>query len=189
MEDQGRVFLKGQFLVAMPEMVDPTFFQTVSCICEHTEEGAVGLVINKIQSILTGKNIFDELNIKYIAAAESVPVYIGGPVHIDEIFVLHGSPFNWDASLMINDRLAMSNTRDILERIAIGQGPESYMITLGCAGWGAGQLEAEIKQNAWLTSPVDENILFSTSVEARYEKTLQKMGIDPVLLSGKAGHA
>jgi putative transcriptional regulator len=190
MEDTGNQgFLKGQFLMAMPGLVDPNFQQTVTCICEHNAEGAMGLVINRIHHSLTAKDIFEELNIDCSPQADRIPIHLGGPVHIAEIFVLHGPPFDWDASLMITPGVALSNTKDIIESIASDKGPDSFIISLGCAGWGPGQLEAEIKQNAWLTYPVFEENIFQMPVENRWEEAVKKMGIDPRLLSDRAGHA
>ena len=186
-ENQG--FLKGQFLMAMPGLMDPNFYQTVTCMCEHNAEGAMGLVINRVHHALTAKDIFEELSIRCSPQAEQIPIYLGGPVHIAEIFVLHGPPFDWEASLRITPAVALSNTKDIIESIALGKGPESFIISLGCAGWGPGQLEAEIKQNAWLTSPVFEENIFKLPVENRWEEAVKKMGIDPRLLSDRAGHA
>ena len=181
--------LKGQFLMAMPGLLDPNFRQTVTCMCEHNSEGARGLVINRIHQALTTADIFEELKIEYSPNAKKTPIHIGGPVHIAEIFVLHGPPLDWEATLRITPNLAMSNTRDIIESIALGNGPDSFIIALGCAGWGPGQLEAEIKQNAWLTVPVFEENIFRMPVENRWKEAVKKMGIDPALLSGDAGHA
>ena len=181
--------LKGHFLLAMPSLVDPNFHQTVTCICEHNESGAMGIIINRVHHFLTAKDIFEELTIEHTPAAESAPIHFGGPVHVGEIFVLHGPPFNWEASLMITPLLAMSNTRDILEAVAMGRGPRAFIITLGCAGWGPGQLESEIKENAWLNHPIFEENIFDIPIEARWEGAVKKMGIDPTLLSNMAGHA
>jgi putative transcriptional regulator len=181
--------LKGQFLLSMPSLVDPNFHQTVTCMCEHNSEGAMGLVVNRVHDVLTAKDIFEELKIDYTAGMESVPIYIGGPVHIAELFVLHGPPFDWKACLRITPNLALSNTKDIIESIALGKGPELFIITLGCAGWGPGQLEAEIKDNAWLTYPIFEENIFKMPVETRWEEAVKKMGINPTLLSDTAGHA
>ena len=181
--------LKGQFLLSMPSLVDPNFHQTVTCMCEHNAEGAMGLVVNRVHDVLTAKDIFEELRIDYTSGMESVPIYIGGPVHIAELFVLHGPPFDWEACLRITSSLAMSNTKDIITSIALGKGPESFIIALGCAGWGPGQLEAEIKENAWLTYPIFEENIFKMPVETRWEEAVRKMGINPNLLSDTAGHA
>jgi putative transcriptional regulator len=189
MEDNHQVFLKGQFLVAMPGMSDPNFFQTVTCISEHTEEGAVGIIINRTHPFICANDIFDELEIKYIPAVKSIPVYIGGPVHIYEIFILHGPPFQWESCLMVNSFLALSNSKDIVEAIAMGNGPKSFMMLLGCAGWDKNQLEFEIKENVWLTCPISEKIIFEIPVKTRWEETMKNIGVNPVLLSGTAGHA
>lgn len=186
---RGHSSLKGQFIMAMPGLADPNFSRTVSCICEHTSEGAVGIVVNQVHSSLSAKDIFDELNMAYTPGAENIPIYIGGPVHIGEIFVLHGPPFNWRGCLMITNSLAMSNTADILQAIALGRGPDSLIITLGCAGWGPLQLESEIRENVWLTYPITEDIIFRVAVEARWEEAVRKMGIEPTLLSDTSGHA
>jgi len=181
--------LKGQLLIAMPELADPNFSRTVSCICEHSGEGAVGLVINRTHAFLTLKDILEELDIGYQPEIGAMPVHIGGPVHMDEVFLIHGPPFGWEGCLVITPALAMSNTRDILEAVAMGRGPGAFLITLGCAGWGPGQLESEIRQNSWLTCSVREDILFQTPVEEKWETSLKKIGIDPLLFSGAAGHA
>jgi len=189
MEDNLQGTLKGNFLLAMPALADPHFYRTVTCISEHNSEGALGIVINRMTSSLTGKDIFDELNIEHTPGAELIPVYIGGPVHTGEIFILHSAPFTWRGCFMITEHLAMSNTMDILQAIAAGSGPISYIIALGCAGWGPGQLESEIKENSWLTCSVSEDIIFKLPSEIRWEETVKKMGIDPALLSSTAGHA
>lgn len=189
MEDNYQGFFKGQFLIAMPGMTDPNFFQAVICICEYTREGAVGLVVNRPHPAILGKDIFDELKINYISDSESIPIYIGGPVHIGEIFILHGAPFNWESCFMVTPSLAMSNSKDIVEAIAMGDGPEAFIVSVGCAGWGEGQLEAEIKENVWLTCPISEKIIFEMPVEYRWAAAVKKMGINPSKLSDIAGHA
>lgn len=189
MENNSPVSFKGQFLMAMPLLVDQNFYQTVTCICEYTPAGAVGIVINRVHPSLSGKDIFNELEIESISGAESIPIHIGGPVHIGEIFVLHGPPFGWEGCFMITSTLSMSNTRDILEAVAMGRGPKSFIVALGCAGWGPGQLESEIKENAWLTSPVFEEILFDMPIEERWEEAMKKVGVDPAMLLNTSGHA
>ena len=181
--------LRGQFLLSMPGLMDPNFYQTVTCLCEHNDTGAMGIIINRIHPSLTAKDIFEELEIAYTDGAGAKPIHLGGPVHVGEIFLLHGPPFNWEASMMITDSLAMSNTRDILEAVAMGVGPQAFIISLGCAGWGPGQLEDEIKQNAWLNSSIFEENIFDIPVEVRWDEAVKKMGIDPSLLSNTAGHA
>ena len=189
MEDNVVTSLRGQLLIAMPGLADPNFFRTVTCISEHNEEGAVGIVINRVHPSITGGMIFKELGIQYDTKAQAIPVHIGGPVHMGTVFVLHGHPFGWEGSLMFSPYLAMSNTRDILEAVAQGKGPASYLISLGCAGWGPGQLENEIKSNAWLNCSLSEDIVFNVPVESRWEEAVKMLGIDPMLLSDNAGNA
>lgn len=181
--------LKGQLLVAMPTLMDPNFHKTVTCICAHDDTGALGIVINRQDVSLAGKDLFSELKISYSPLAESIPVHIGGPVHINELFILHGPPFDWKGCLQITANLAMSNTIDILESIAMGRGPEHFIISLGCAGWGGGQLEYELKENTWITSELYEEALFEWTVDERWGMVLDKNGVDPVGLSPTAGHA
>lgn len=189
METEIPTSLKGQFLMAMPALLDPNFYKTVTCICEHTEAGAIGVVVNRIHPTLSAGKIFEELNIKHTLKADQIPIHIGGPVHLDELFILHGPPFEWEGCLTITPTLAMSNTRDILQSIAMGEGPDAYLISLGCAGWGPGQLEGEVKANAWLTSMVTDSIVFKVPVEERWETAVRKIGIEPSILSQTAGHA
>ena len=175
--------------MAMPGMADPNFLETVTCLCEHNETGAMGLIINRHHPTLSARNIFDELDLAYQTGAESIPIFIGGPVHIDELFILHGPPFSWDACLRITSGLGLSNTPDILDAIAQGNGPDEFIISIGCAGWGPGQLEHEIKQNAWLTTPIFEQNIFNVPVDERWQESMRRMGVDPTLLSNEAGHA
>jgi len=189
MENKLPDTLKGQFLTSMPGLVDPNFYQTVTCVCEYAEAGTVGIVVNRIHPSISGKDIFEELGIECQPGAESIPIHIGGPVHIGEIFILHGPPFGWEGCLEITLSLAMSNTRDILSAIAKGRGPESFIIALGCAGWASGQLEAEIRENAWLICPVHEEVIFTMPVGLRWEGVMKKMGIKPAQLLNTAGHA
>ena len=189
MTDISRISLKGHFLIAMPGMADPNFAGPVVCICEHSASGCVGLIINSVYPSLFGRHIFDELQIDYTPNTGEIPIHFGGPVHMDEIFILHGQPLKWDASLEITPNLAMSNTRDVLEAIAIGKGPEAFIITLGCSGWSPNQVEMELKENVWLSHPLSEKIIFHSPVEKKWEEAMRKIGIDPALLSDTAGHA
>jgi putative transcriptional regulator len=138
---------------------------------------------------MRAKNVFDQLSIRYTRNAEDIPIYIGGPVHPGELFVLHGPPLTWEATLQVTASLGLTNTSDILDAIAVEQGPESFLISLGCAGWGPGQLEDEIKENAWLTHPVFEDTIFRLPFHERWAAALRKMGVDPMGLSDIAGHA
>ncbi|MDD2389266.1 MAG: YqgE/AlgH family protein [Desulfobacterales bacterium] len=181
--------LKGQFLIAMPKLTDPNFYRTVTCVCEHTAQGALGIVVNRVHSYLTVKQIFEEFNLPAVSGTERTPVYIGGPVHMNEVFVLHGPPFGWNGCLNVTPSLAMSNTNDVIEAISKGEGPQSYIFCLGCAGWGPGQIEDEMKQNSWLTCDVTEEIIFRVSKENRWDAALKTVGVDPLLLSDSAGRA
>jgi putative transcriptional regulator len=181
--------LKGHFIMAMPGLADPNFSMTVTCICEHTELGSVGLIINRRHNTICANDIFKELNLEYILRPDPLPAYIGGPVHENEIFVLHGPPFDWEGCFMVDKTLAMSNTMDILNSIAVGKGPNSFLVCLGCAGWGPGQLESEIRQNSWITCPVSSDIIFDLPAEAKWRAAMNRVGIDPALLSSRVGHA
>jgi putative transcriptional regulator len=187
LDDHGS--LKGYFLIAMPGLADPNFHLTVTYLCEHTSEGAMGLIINRVHSELSLKALFEELKIESIPEADALPVNFGGPVQPQEVFMLHGPPFGWQACRPVTPSVALSNSRDLLEAVAGGTGPQSILVALGCAGWGPGQLEAELMANAWLTSPASDIVIFDTAVEKRWEDAARRMGIDPARLVDSAGHA
>ena len=170
----GELFegVKGKFLLAIPGLPDPNFAQTVTCMCEHNESGALGFIVNKIHPLLTGRELFEDLNIECNSSVDKLDIYLGGPVQPSGVFVLHGPPFDWNESLTVTDWLCLSNSRDILEAIAVEKGPKSFMILLGCAGWGPQQLDNELNDNAWLTSDITREILFSTNSNAKYEKAM-----------------
>lgn len=167
---------KGHFIIAMPGLQDPNFAETVTCICEHNEFGSLGFIINRIHPFLTGRELFDDLKIEGNDSVGTIPVYLGGPVQPSGVFVLHGPPFDWYGCMNITPWLALSNTRDILEAIAKGRGPDSFLILLGCAGWGALQLDNEIMDNAWLTCPVSEEIIFNTATDLKWEQAMMQIG-------------
>lgn len=164
--------MKGRFLLAIPGLPDPNFAQTVTCMCEHNESGALGFIINKVHPLLTGAELFDDLKIECDKSIDSLQVYLGGPVQPSGVFVLHGPPFDWNESLRVNSWLALSNSRDILEAIAKNEGPQSFMILLGCAGWGPMQLDNELDDAAWLTCKMTEEVIFATSTELKYDKAM-----------------
>ncbi len=172
MTDDISQSMKGNFLLAIPGLPDPNFAQTVTCMCEHNESGALGFIINKVHPLLTGRELFEDLNIECDKSVDSLDIYLGGPVQPSGVFVLHGPPFDWNESLKISDWLALSNSRDILEAIAIQKGPKSFMILLGCAGWGPMQLDSEMNDSAWMSCPISEEIVFSTSIDIKYEKAM-----------------
>ncbi len=188
-EEQYDSSLRGQFLISMPSLADPNFHQTVTYMCEHSPEGAVGLVINRIHPELTMGSIFKELDLKSVPKMDSLPIHLGGPVHTEQIFILHGPPFGWETCNQVTSHVALSNSRDLLEMLATDKGPESLILTLGCAGWGPGQLESEIMANAWLNCPASETVIFETPVERRWEEATKLMGIDPAHLTDAVGHA
>ncbi|WP_022668346.1 YqgE/AlgH family protein [Desulfospira joergensenii] len=172
MNDSLSQNMKGKFLLAMPGLPDPNFAQTVTCMCEHNESGALGFIVNKVHPLLTGRELFDDLNIPCTDGVDKLDIFLGGPVQPSGVFVLHGPPFKWNETLRVTDWLALSNSRDILEAIAMEKGPESSMILLGCAGWGPLQLDNELLDNAWLTCDMTRDIMFSTRTDHKYEKAM-----------------
>lgn len=189
----GRINLTNQFLIAMPGMADDTFAGTVVYLCEHSEKGALGLVINKPIDI-TLKNLFEkvELDLASPALADQ-PVYFGGPVQTERGFVLHDQPAAaenpYSSTLAIPGGLAMTTSKDVLEALSSGQGPKRLLVTLGYSGWAAGQLEDELGRNGWLNVDARPEIIFDTPVEQRYGRALSLLGIDASMLSQEAGHA
>jgi putative transcriptional regulator len=180
---------KGHFLIAMPGLQDPNFFQTVVLLCEHNEDGALGVVINRVHPTLKAREIFEELKIPCCHQVADTPLHIGGPVHQGGLFILHGPPFGWEGTLAVTQTLALSNTLDLLRLLGKGEGPEQFMIVLGCAGWGPGQLDSEILENVWLTTPAEDEVIFTVEAESQWAEAIRRMGIDPVSLSSAAGHA
>lgn len=180
--------LSNQFLMAMPGMVDGEFAGTVIYLCEHTSKGALGLVINR-PTDLSVAGLLEKIDLKLeIALPQNASVYFGGPVHTDRGFVLHSPAGSFSSSIQLG-QLALTTSRDVLQAVADGNGPEKMLVTLGYSGWGAGQLENEIAQNAWLTVPANADVIFATPPEDRYAAALKLLGIDPAMLSGVAGHA
>jgi len=189
----GSINLTNQFLIAMPGMGDGTFAGSVVYLCEHTDQGALGLVINKPIDIKL-KNLFQkvELSLDREDLADE-PVYFGGPVQTERGFVLHerlgeeGGHYN--STLQIQGGLEMTTSKDVLEALSHGAGPKKVLVTLGYSGWGAGQLEEEMSRNGWINVSAERDIIFDTPVEQRYEKALSLLGIDARMLSQDAGHA
>jgi putative transcriptional regulator len=182
-------FLSNQFLIAMPGMDDPNFAQTVTLVCEHNAQGALGIVINRALPMTFG-DVFRQLGLDPGASRVTAdPVLAGGPVQTDRGFVLHTPGPLWDSTLPVSDWLHLTTSRDILEALARGEGPASALIALGYAGWDAGQLEAEVAQNAWLTVPAHERLVFETALDDRWEAACQLLGVNLLHLSSDAGHA
>jgi putative transcriptional regulator len=189
----ARINLTNQFLIAMPGMADGAFAGSVVYLCQHTETGALGLVINKPIDIKL-KSLFEkvELSLDTPSLAEQ-PVYFGGPVQTERGFVLHervgDEPSPYSSTLSIPGGLDMTTSKDVLEALSHGAGPKRLLVTLGYSGWAAGQLEDEIGRNGWLTVDAAPEIIFDTPVDKRYDRALSLLGIDPMMLSQDAGHA
>lgn len=189
-------YLDGQLLLAMPGMTDDRFTRTVIYLCAHSEEGAMGLVVNKPASDLSLPDLLVQLDIipesdliRLPSSVGRMPVLMGGPVETSRGFVLHSPDFFIDQStLPIDDSICLTATVDILRAIARGEGPRRAVLALGYAGWSAGQLESEIQANGWLHCPADPDLLFHAATETRYERALAKLGVDPAMLSSEAGH-
>ncbi|MCC8998732.1 MAG: YqgE/AlgH family protein [Candidatus Contendobacter sp.] len=182
-------YLSNQFLIAMPMLADPNFFQTVTYISEHNASGALGLVINRPLSLTLGQ-LMEHLQIATDQSElAALPIYHGGPVQPEQGFVLHSPVGHWDATLRVTDHIGITTSRDILYAVAHGKGPQHLLVTLGYAGWGPGQLERELAENAWLSSPADFAILFRTPSDQRWLAAAALLGIDLNLLSADAGHA
>jgi len=182
-------FLTNQFLIAMPGMADPNFAQTVTLVCEHNEQGALGIVINRPLPMTLG-DVFTQLGLD--AARSKVagePVLHGGPVQTDRGFVLHAPPGDWQSTLKVREAIGLTTSKDILEAVGRGEGPRRMMVTLGYAGWSPGQLEHEISQNAWLTVEARDAIIFDLPAEERLPAAMELLGLDFARLSDEAGHA
>lgn len=183
------VSLTNHFLIAMPALADPNFARTVTLICEHSIDGAMGLVVNR-PTDLTLRDVLDQLNIDAGGAPRAdTPVYHGGPVQGNRGFVLHEPIGQWQTTLAVTDTLGVSTSRDILEAIARDQGPTRYLIAIGYAGWSPGQLEHELSENAWLSGPADQAILFDLPPENRWKAAAQHLGVNLSTFTGDAGHA
>jgi putative transcriptional regulator len=182
-------FLINQFLIAMPAMDDPNFSQTVTLVCEHSERGALGIVINRTLPMTLGE-VFDQLELdgSRLRLGDQ-PVLRGGPVQTERGFVLHSPAGRYESSLPFSERMHLTTSRDVLDALAAGEGPDNAVIALGYAGWDAGQLEAEMARNAWLTVDADERVVFDTPVEQRWSAAARLLGIDLRTLSSDAGHA
>lgn len=181
-------YLKNQFIVAMPGLTDPNFFHTVTYLCQHDKDGALGIVINRSADMKLGE-IFKQMDIKVTSLdAAETPVFSGGPVQQERGFVLHTNGGQWDASMPVSDSISLTTSRDILEAIAIGDGPKQYLVALGYAGWGGGQLEREMIDNAWLSTPCGDLVIFDTPIAQRWSAAAGQIGIDINQLTAPAGH-
>ncbi|WP_075186254.1 YqgE/AlgH family protein [Teredinibacter haidensis] len=180
--------LRDHFLIAMPNLTDPIFSHSVTYVCDHSEQGAMGIVINQPLNLRLG-DVFDQLQIDYHAQLGNYPVLAGGPVNMQRGFVLHRDEGTWESTLRITSEISLTASRDIVAAIAKEEGPKHAQFALGYAGWSAGQLEDEINANSWLIVPADTGIIFDTPVDERWSATAKQLGIDLNLISSTAGHA
>ena len=189
-QSASEIDLTGQLLIAMPGMGDPRFAKSVVYLCAHSGDGAMGLVVNQPVQDLDFADLLSQLDIAAEGQVEDVPVHVGGPVEHGRGFVLHSGEYGEsDATLQVTPEFGMTATLDILEDIAKGRGPERSILALGYSGWGPGQLEEELAQNAWLTCGATSEIVFDTEAAAKWEAALGVLGIDPVTLSAMSGRA
>ncbi len=190
-----RGFLDGQFLIAMPGMKDDRFARSVIYICAHSEDGAMGLIINQAQQmlfpdLLVQLGLLDEKEaIRLPDSARNFLIRNGGPVDRSRGFVLHSGDYRVESSLPVQNDICLTATIDILRAISKGRGPRQALMALGYSGWGAGQLEREIAENGWLTCPAVTDLIFDTDVDRKYDRLMAALGIDPMRLSQVAGHA
>jgi len=182
--------LENHFLIAMPTLEDPLFSRTVTYICEHNKEGAMGLIINQPVE-LTVHSLLEQLEIVVPSAQKrlSGPVFSGGPLARDRGFVLHSPQDSWRSSMQLSDDIMITTSKDILAALGSDAAPPSFLLTLGYAGWDAGQLEKELAENSWLTIPADPDILFHTPINERWQRAAAKLGIDVWQLGPDVGHA
>jgi len=181
--------LTDHFIIAMPGLLDENFDRTVTYICEHDENGTFGIIINR-ETDITLEEVLSQMEIKpKVSNLQNRSIYIGGPVQQNRGFVLHNPPGDWSSTLKINEHRALTSSRDIIEAIANDQGPEKSIITLGYAGWGPGQLEQEMAANTWLSCPAEEQIIFNTPADKRWQAAANLLGVDLQLMSSDSGHA
>ena len=186
---QPASFLTNHFLIAMPAMQDPNFSRGVTFLCQHSGEGAMGILVNRVSELKLGDVLSQMRMSTALKEVASAPVYFGGPVQPERGFVLHEPCGEWDSSFEISDALCVTTSRDILAAMAEGRGPERALVTLGYSGWGAGQIETELKENAWLTADANEHILFDTPIEQRWDAAAALVGVTIANLTSYSGRA
>ena len=182
-------YLLGQLLIAMPGMTDPRFSESVIYLCAHNEDGAMGLVVNKLMGSLSFAELLQQMKIDPGAAGSKVEVHFGGPVESGRGFVLHSTDYNSEETMRVNNDFALTATIDVLKSIAGGEGPVNAMFALGYAGWAAGQLDSEMQNNGWLNCAADSGIVFGEDNKAKWKSAAAKMGVDLSLLTSDVGHA
>ena len=187
--DEPPQYLAGQLIIAMPGMRDPRFEKSVIYMCAHNDDGAMGLVVNRALESLTFPDMLEQLGIDPIGAGAKISVHFGGPVESGRGFVLHSRDYLQEATMVVDHDVAMTATIDILKAIAGGEGPRQSLLALGYAGWGPGQLDTEIKSNGWLHVAADSDLVFGPDQDAKWQRAMDKIGIDPRMLSNDVGHA
>lgn len=180
--------LRNHLLIAMPSLHDPIFANSITYICDHSADGAMGLVLNRVLDIQMA-DVFEQLELRYTPEMGRRPILSGGPVSQQRGFVLHSTDGHWQSTIQIGPEISLTASRDIITAMASGEGPINAQFVLGYAGWGAGQLEAELKENSWLTVPADSEILFNTPIEQRWHSAARRLGVDLHLLHSVPGHA
>jgi putative transcriptional regulator len=185
--DDGR--LTGQLLIAMPAMDTPHFSQAVIYVCAHTPEGAMGIVLNRPLSRPSFGDLLEQLDVSPSPPVRNIDLFRGGPVDEARGFVLHTADWTGDGSLMVDPQVALTASLDVLKAIADGGGPQKGFLALGYAGWGPGQLDRELTENAWLSAPASVDLLFDTDHHTKWRRAMAILKVDPILLSGAAGHA
>ncbi len=188
-EQDSDGYLVGQFLIAMPQMTYPRFERTVIYLCAHSAAGALGLVVNKAIDHITFGELLEQLGIETAPGRNDIQVHFGGPVESGRGFVLHSSDYVQESTLLVDDRVALTATIDVLKAMAEAHGPRRSMLALGYAGWAPGQLDGEIQANGWLHAEADAEIIFGTDLEPKWPMAMAKAGVDISLLSTEAGHA
>ena len=182
-------WLTGQLLVAMPNMPDSRFARAVVYLCSHNENGAMGLIVNRLYGSLNFHNLLDQLDLQLAPDVRDVDVHFGGPVEVGRGFVLHSADYLREGSSRVSEEVALTATVDILKDMALGRGPRRALLALGYSAWSGGQLEMELQHNGWLVVPADMEILFDTGLETKWDRAAAKLGITPVTFSGEAGQA
>ena len=182
-------YLTGRLIVAMPNMLDPRFTRTVIYLCAHNEDAAMGLVVNRLIGSITFPDLLEQLGIENADSDKDIRVHFGGPVESGRGFVLHSAEYQQEGTLQVSTDMSLTATVDILRDMAAGRGPRHSLLALGYAGWGRGQLDAEIQANSWLHVEPDEDLVFDDDLDGKWDRAIHKLGFDPTMLSGDAGHA
>ncbi len=185
----GEGYLVGQLLIAMPMMEDPRFARSVIYVCAHNADGAMGLVVNKELDSLSFSELLEQVGVDVPPPEKQIRVHFGGPVESGRGFVLHTAEYDQGGTLTVDGAFAVTVSIDILRDIVSGTGPDRSLLALGYAGWGPGQLDAEIQANGWLHAPADPSLVFDADIETKWQSAIAALGIDPSMLAGQSGHA